>query len=326
MATTIELEKKRAAERRLALLVLSGEQPPPKESCLDAEELAALVEGRLPAARVAPCLDHLAGCERCYALWLQLEGAFHQQRHTAPRNVLRRLIGRPRFFAAAGSLLAAAASIALVVTISLRTDRASLPGMTVKSAQEQTQPAPADGRASKMTPRAEQPAEEGELERTTLAGQRHSAQDAAGGPVPAPAAPPAGSTDRADALGTPGPLGENRASIDPSREHSRTDTAPVADAARAKSAEKPQPHPLATWLEKLRIGCQTPPSATLLADALRQGQQLLAKPAAASLSEEDQMRIATIVTLLEAHRLQPATEQCQALRPLLDTMVPQTGK
>jgi len=137
MAETIELAKKREAERRLALLALAGEQPEPSGSCLDPEELAALIEGRLAPEQVEPCLAHLAGCEHCYALWLQLDRDWREQSGKSGRNRLRRLISRPRFLTAAGSLLAAAASIAVFLNITTQADRQALTHLPKQPVQEQ---------------------------------------------------------------------------------------------------------------------------------------------------------------------------------------------
>jgi len=137
MAETIELAKKREAERRLALLALAGEQPEPSGSCLDPEELAALIEGRLAPEQVEPCLAHFAGCEHCYALWLQLNREWQEQAGRSGRNRLRRLISRPRFLAAAGSLLAAAASIAVFLNITTQVDRQALTRLPKQPVQEQ---------------------------------------------------------------------------------------------------------------------------------------------------------------------------------------------
>ena len=150
MAKITELEKKRTAERRLALLVLTGEQPQASGSCLDLEELAALVEGKLAPEQVEPCLDHLAGCEHCYALWRQLDREWQEQAGKSGRNTLRRLIRRPRFLATAGSLLAAAASIAVFLNITTQADRHTLMRLPEQPVQEQVLPAPAAESANKL--------------------------------------------------------------------------------------------------------------------------------------------------------------------------------
>ena len=129
-----KMEQQREADRRLALLALVSEQPEPCGACLEPEELSALIEGRLTPEQIEPCLTHLAGCERCYALWLRLDREWRGQTGRSNRNTLRRLISRPRFLAAAGSLLAAAASIAVFLNITA--DHGALPRLPEKTAQE----------------------------------------------------------------------------------------------------------------------------------------------------------------------------------------------
>lgn len=143
MAEITDLERKRTAERRLALLVLAGEQPQPEGDCLTPEEMAALVEGTLPPAQAEADLAHLAHCEHCYALWRELDHEWQEQVEKSGRGALLRLIGRPRFLTAVGSLLAAAASIAVFLNITTEVDRHSLTRLPDASVQEQTVPAPA---------------------------------------------------------------------------------------------------------------------------------------------------------------------------------------
>jgi hypothetical protein len=149
MAKITELEKRRAAERQLALLVLTGEQPQASGSCLDPEELAALVEGKLAPEQVEPCLDHLASCEHCYTLWCQLDREWQEQAGKSGKNTLRRLISQPRFLATAGSLLAAAASIAVFLNITTQADRHTLMRLPEQPVQEQVLPAPAEESVNK---------------------------------------------------------------------------------------------------------------------------------------------------------------------------------
>jgi hypothetical protein len=152
MAEITDLEHKRAAERRLALLVLAGEQPKPDGACLDPEELASLVEGKLPPEQAEACLDHLAHCEYCYALWRQLDRDWQEQEGKSGQGSLLRLISRPRFLTAVGSLLAAAASIAVFLNITTEADRHSLMRLPDTSVQERTLPLPSPEPASEPVP------------------------------------------------------------------------------------------------------------------------------------------------------------------------------
>lgn len=151
-----KMEQQREADRQLALLALVSEQPEPCGACLEPEELSALIEGRLTPEQIEPCLTHLAGCERCYALWLRLDREWRGQTGRSNRNTLRRLISRPRVLAAAGSLLAAAASIAVFLNITA--DHGALPRLPEKAAQEQALSMPALKTTEQVTPEQEAPA------------------------------------------------------------------------------------------------------------------------------------------------------------------------
>ncbi|WP_310600767.1 hypothetical protein [Desulfobulbus sp.] len=160
-----EHENKRAEDRRLALLALAGEQPRPAGPCLEAETLAALVEGRLAQEEAQACLAHIAGCDACYALWLQLDREWRQHRPASRKTALLRLVRRPRVLTTVGSLLAAAASVALMLTLpSTQVDRINLPQLQEKTMskpamEEAAVPPAADIAAPQTQPLpAEQPA------------------------------------------------------------------------------------------------------------------------------------------------------------------------
>ena len=194
MAETIELAKKREAERRLALLALASEQPEPSGSCLDPEELAALIEGRLEPEQVEPCLAHLAGCEHCYGLWLQLDREWQEQAGKSGRNRLRLLISRPRFLAAAGSLLAAAASIAVFLNITTQVDRQVLTRLPAQPVQEQVLSGPVTESSDNTV------AEQGSAPPPPAAAKHPSEQSRMKEQTAAPATPPAeGSKKKAPA-------------------------------------------------------------------------------------------------------------------------------
>jgi len=148
MAETIDLDTKREAERRLALLALAGEQAESSGSCLDAEQLACLVEGRLSSEQVEVCQAHLAGCEHCYATWRQLDQEC-QQRAASHRGKIVPLLHRPGFLAATGSFLAIAASIAVFLNLTMEADRQTLMGIPEKPAQERALTMPATEPANK---------------------------------------------------------------------------------------------------------------------------------------------------------------------------------
>src|SRR5674476_870615 len=90
---TIDLDTKKESDRRLALLALTNQQSEPSSPCLDAEELACLVEGQSAPEKIEACLAHLATCEQCYATWRQLDQEWQQRASGAnrKRGVLLRL-------------------------------------------------------------------------------------------------------------------------------------------------------------------------------------------------------------------------------------------
>lgn len=158
MAKTLDLEKKRAREHRLALLALTSDRPHSSGSCLDAEELAALVEGRLETAQVEACLGHLAGCDPCYATWRRLDEDWQQRTRDSDHKRLRHLVSRPRFLATAGSILAAAASIAVFLHITLKADRRTLLPSPAPASQEQVLVAPTTDPSRQVHAEKETPA------------------------------------------------------------------------------------------------------------------------------------------------------------------------
>ncbi|MDD2465337.1 MAG: hypothetical protein PHI97_15175 [Desulfobulbus sp.] len=126
MARTEQLDQHQLQQQRLALLALLAHRPIPTEQCLTDEVLAALVEGNLEQDEVEQSLAHLAECEQCMHLWLQLDRYWQSQKQARASNNVHRFLSRPKVRTAAGSLLAIAASIAVFVTITTRTDQGLL--------------------------------------------------------------------------------------------------------------------------------------------------------------------------------------------------------
>ena len=333
------------AERRLALLALAGERPAPASPCPEAETLAALVEGRLTAPETDACLAHLAACESCYALWLQLDREWRDQRPDRQRKgVLLRLTGRPRALPVAGSLLAAAASIALVLTLTTQADRARLPHPAEQSGSEQAMPAPSHTPAEdRAAPQAEPPPKQQDY----LAPAQEQ---------PRPPAKPADTVARAKAK--TGAVAETQdgeelrkaappAAVEAKKREGKeeaTDAAPLAeaeskatDAARQQQQAAPLPAPPRTpaqpaaappqamrekapvtaeaWYERIRQGCRAVPQADFFTAIAAQGKRLLQESPA--LSGQDRQRIERLVAELGQDR--SAAGQCAALLKLLQS-------
>jgi hypothetical protein len=346
MAETIDLEKKREARRRLALLALAGEQSEPSGPCLEAEELACLVEGRLTPEQIEACLAHLAGCEHCYATWRHLDQEWQQQQaKRGRRGKLRQWLNRPRLLTAAGSLLAAAASIAVFINFTTRLDRQALLRFPTKPAQEQVQAIPPSEPLERRAVPQEQPAapapplmQAKQREQKTLSGTAPvpaTEQEAAGA-----AKAPARGADRAATVQpspTPtvsAPLPQNKvASADQlmSKKENAADgaikegaPAPARpeQALRAGSAVAPQrdeaaPLTLAGWRQRLREGCQGHPRDDSFASLAAQGKRLLALDGKDSLTPEARQQVSGILTLLANQESQPIEQRCQAMLKLL---------
>ena len=317
MAEQRDFDKTRAAQRRLALLVLSSDQPAPATPCPEPAELAALVEGRLEPAREETCLAHLAGCDRCCALWLQLDRHRQEQAATGRRGRLLRLVGRPRALKVAGSLLAAAASVALVLTLTLQADRTTLTRLPEKTAEVQSRATPGTDSAVPAES-GENPVAAGSTQPRSRAAKREEAvvhnKIATAEPAsPAAEAQPAAtggqdlerSGQRPAASSLPGTAADEQAPP-PSGQ--------FQPARRAKA-----PLTMRGWQDRIRAGCTGQPDAAFFAGVLDQGRRLLADPA--GLNEQERHRIERILNLLT--QPQPADDHCRAMLDLLGPAAPE---
>ncbi|MBV5316264.1 MAG: hypothetical protein JZU50_00505 [Desulfobulbaceae bacterium] len=357
MAKPVDLEEKRAAERRLALLALAGTLPESSGSCLDAEELAALVEGKLAPGQIEACLAHLAGCEHCYTTWQQLDQDWQLRTRPPLRKRLRLLLSRPRFLATAGSLLAAAASIAVFLNITMHADRQTLMRPPAQSSQEQALTAPTTEAADQAQPEKGIPAPAPPASMAPKALEQQAAAPLAQ-PVERskkkarphrvepreqealkPAQPPAlAPKPEINAMQSPAVAEPERVVRDMMMEKKEqttqdgnraNDSIPIAPQAAMQSAVKaavPQPAPiagtasltLAVWHNHIRAGCQGEPGPAFFDEITKQGQQLLQQ--SASLQKSERRQIERIIAML-ADR-QPAELQCRALLELLGPVAP----
>jgi len=79
--------------------------------CPQAEKLASFIEGKCTVMEKEEVLNHLADCDQCYALWYSLKTS-SQKRRTGGKIYY---LTREKILAFAGSALAIAASVAMVV-------------------------------------------------------------------------------------------------------------------------------------------------------------------------------------------------------------------
>ena len=328
MAEKKAIDKTRAARRRLALLVLSGDQPAPATPCPEPAELAALVEGRLEPAREEACLAHLAGCDRCCALWLQLDRHRQEQAATGRRGRLLRLVSRPRVLRVAGSLLAAAASLALVLTLTLQADRTTLTRLPEKTAEVQS-------RATSGTDSAVPPPAASEQQGYGRERLETASPHAAGSTQPRSRA-----AKREDAVvhnkiapaepASPAAEAQPAATGGQDLERSGQKAASLPVAAADEQAPPPSgqfqparrakaPLTVSGWQDRIRAGCTGQADAAFFAGVRDQGRTLLTNPA--GLNEPERHRIERILALLA--RPQPANDHCRAMLDLLGPAAPE---
>lgn len=105
-----------AVNRATALSALAAKGSERAGSCLSSDVMAALVAGNLSEGERQSCLDHLALCQSCYDEWRALA--------VDEKHVINKIVKGPWFtmrsfsFTAAGTLLAAAASLIFYLNLS----------------------------------------------------------------------------------------------------------------------------------------------------------------------------------------------------------------
>ena len=117
MANIHSIDEKKQADRGVALLALHAGQGSVSSACLTEEELACLVDRQCTADEQEQFFSHLASCETCYRSWLELLEIFDTGTGQKTGNMVYKFF-QPKQLAWAGSLFAAAASVALFLNIS----------------------------------------------------------------------------------------------------------------------------------------------------------------------------------------------------------------
>ena len=139
MTTREDLDRKRLADRKTALLGLAADSNSEKHgSCLSSEEMGELLDHCCSPEQRHHFLTHLSTCDTCYREWLDLQAC--RETRAVPGKPL---LFRRKVLPIAGSLLAAAASVVFYLNIDKGTvpDQVSTPtspeadGMRGKSIQ-----------------------------------------------------------------------------------------------------------------------------------------------------------------------------------------------
>ena len=328
MAEQRDFDKTRAARRRLALLVLSSDQPAPATPCPEPTELAALVEGRLEPARVEVCLAHLAGCDQCAALWLRLDRHRQEQANSGRRGRLLRLVGRPRALKVAGSLLAAAASLALVLTLTLQADRTTLTRLPEKTAEVQSRATSGTDSAVPPPAASEQqgygrerletasPHAAGSTQPRSLEAKREKAVVHSKIATTEPASPAAEAQPAATGGQDLERSGQKAASLPGT---AADEQAPPPSGQFQLGRRAKAPLTMRGWQDRIRAGCTGQPDAAFFAGIRDQGRTLLADPT--GLSEQERRMMERILALLT--QPQPANDHCRAMLDLLGPAAPE---
>jgi hypothetical protein len=328
MATIRNIAQYKEDQQRLALLALLADRQPPGGDCLSAEQLAALVEGTMDSAAVERCLAHLAKCDHCSTLWLQLDQERQRLQRQQEHSKRRRLVKKPRMFTMVGSVFAAAASIAVFLTITTRLDqRALLQNDQTQPLRQQELTLPPTTTTQSPTPQAmsrhhgalegqaegfealthppQPPAGQKSADRTM---ERKSRKEV----LQTPATGVDGAGDTASGTGRESPhhaQSEDMAIPAPPKATPSTLMAPAIE----RAAGSPAPLTFADWQQHLRVVCRQQPDADTLASLAAQSRRLLdATPANNPLRKP----VAAILARLEGQG-QPA-EKCRDILTLLD--------
>ncbi|MGE4560864.1 MAG: hypothetical protein AB7E77_11740 [Desulfobulbus sp.] len=344
MAESEQLTQQHHKQQRLALSALLAHRPRKTGTCLEVETLAALVEGRLEQAEVDRCLAHLAACDRCSTLWLQLDRQRQGLRQEQRRAKIHRLLSRPKILTAVGSLLAAAASVAVFLTITTRMDKSQLLHAPLHQAQTFETRLPEPSRRERTMPESA-PAPE------TTGGHGQQAKEKTG-PVAGSAALLAPKNDllrrefspletdkeqkkaAPDASRPPKPPATDSATgsltLEKESAAPTADQAPLPESTLRTTLQAAAPSPatkagatppdLDTWKESLRHGCEQP-EANLPAEFALQGRQLLA---AGPLDGPQQALVGAILDQLAGNT--PPDQQCRRILELLDREKPKEKK
>jgi hypothetical protein len=312
MVTNPDHVRDKKTETAAVLLVLAADTGKVAGLCLSAEEMAALVDGRVKAPASAAYLAHLGSCGKCYEEWLLLKKG-------TQLGAPRRLYGLHRIkkFSYIGSALAVAASIAIYLNIGNLADRTlekAVPGPALLQ-DRGVGPAPQRQEIDKIEKDQGSPVKE---QNDAGASAKSAApprlrEQAQGRPAPAPVSPAgteqfrAGRAKRiaepAPAVGTAQPEGM-----------AVKEAASAPAGRQAAPAAPPVAADLADWLGRLRAACQADRhGAEFWAEMVDRGEGLQLGGDIAP-AEPQRPRIATLLALLRGMNDSASeTRQCRLI-------------
>jgi hypothetical protein len=290
MVTDPDHGRDKKTEKAAVLLALAVDSGKVAGPCLSAEEMAALVDGRVQGPAWEAHLAHLGSCRKCYEEWLLLK---KETKLGAPRRRLSNL-SRIKQLSYIGSALAVAASIVIYLNVADMGDKAldkEVPG-TVLRQDRAVGPAPPRQEIEKMEKEQGSPAiEQNDAEQSAMsAAPPRIREQAQGRPAPA-AKSPVGTeqfrAQRAKRIAEP---------VQP--EGMAAKEAESAPAGRpAAPAAPPVAEDLADWLVRLREACQADRhGAEFWAEMIDRGERLGRGGIAPA--EPQRPRMATLLALL----------------------------
>nr|WP_321465852.1 hypothetical protein [uncultured Desulfobulbus sp.] len=315
MANPQHLSKRHKQQQRLAWLAMLADHSLSPEQCLSDQTMAALVEGNLTPQEKESALTHLAVCDQCTSLWVQLDHIRQSQQHPQAKNRVTRLFSRPKVLAAVGSVLAVAASIAVFVTIALQPGKHTLHLFFDPVKQEAAPPSPKEAPSTEpemiapaspvlekphgIEPRRESEDKAEKFEQLQEMGKQiHSFASSANRTVPRSAPP-------------------QQVTVAPQK---NTDQEQQQFGAKSALDTSIADLSLEHWLQMIREGCQPQQRTDFFPAALRYGRQLLAPTSSVALSPVLREKLETILKELENRKNRSPHDRCLAMLKVIDQL------